>query len=131
LQVYGIIEQATRPFDPRKKRGYMQYDNDGAKETGGRKRPGARRENIMAKQVEHEVAYYYDFHPTEEDLMGETSVHAALIHYLVEVLTWLFHGQVYTVYENLNFYQTSNPKEYPLAPDIALIKGVAFQHVRS
>jgi hypothetical protein len=89
------------------------------------------KEHIMAKRIEDEGVYYYDFHPTEEDLMGEPSVHAALIHYLVEVLTWLFHGQVYTVYENLNFYQTSNPKEYPLAPDIALIKGVAFQHVRS
>jgi Uma2 family endonuclease len=85
----------------------------------------------MAKHIEHEVAYYYDFHPTEEDLMGETSVHATLVHYLIEVLTWLLHGQVCAVYENLNFYQTSNPKEYPLAPDIAIIKGIDFQHVRS
>ena len=85
----------------------------------------------MAKQVEHEVAYYYDFHPTEEDLMGETSVHANLVHYLIEVLKWLFRGQICAIYENLNFYQTSNPKEYPLAPDIAVIKGVAFQSVRS
>ncbi len=39
----------------------------------------------MAQQSQHfedEVAYYYDFHPTEEDLMGETSVHADLVHYL-------------------------------------------------
>ncbi len=85
----------------------------------------------MAKHVEHEVAYYYDFHPTEEDLMGETSVHATLVHYLIEVLKWLFRGQVCAVYENLNFYQTSNPREYPLAPDIVVIKGVEFQHVRS
>src|SRR6266568_1611680 len=85
----------------------------------------------MAKHIEHEVAYYYDFHPTEEDLMGETSVHATLVHYLIEVLTWLLEGQTCAVYENLNFYQTPNPKEYPLAPDIAVIKGVDFQHVRS
>src|SRR5258707_13745360 len=85
----------------------------------------------MAKHVEHEVAYYYDFHPTEEDLMGETSVHAALVHYLVEVLTWLFRGQACAVYKNLNFYQTPNPREYPLEPDIAVIKGVHFRHVRS
>jgi Uma2 family endonuclease len=85
----------------------------------------------MAKQVEHEVAYYYDFHPTEEDLMGETSVHANLVHYLIEVLKWLFRGQICAIYENLNFYQTSNPKEYPLAPDIAVIKGIEFKHVRS
>ncbi len=63
----------------------------------------------MAKHIEHEVAYYYDFHPTEEDLMGETSVHATLVHYLIEVLTWLLEGQTCAVYENLNFYQTPNP----------------------
>ena len=85
----------------------------------------------MAKQVEHEVAYYYDFHPTEEDLMGETSTHDNLVHYLVEILKWLFRGQVCAIYSNLNFYQTPNPKEYPLAPDIAVTKGLEFQRVRS
>ena len=35
----------------------------------------------MAQHFEDEVAYYYDFHPTEEDLMGETAVHADLVHY--------------------------------------------------
>ena len=85
----------------------------------------------MAKRFEDEVAYYYDFHPTEEDLMGETSVHADLVHYLREVLTWLFHGQACAIYDNLNFYQTANPKEYPLAPDIVVIKGVEHRPVRS
>ena len=85
----------------------------------------------MAKHIEDDAAYYYDFHPTEEDLMGETSVHAALVHYLMEVLTWLFRGQVCAIYENLNFYQTTNPAEYPLAPDIAVLKQVDFQHLRS
>jgi Uma2 family endonuclease len=85
----------------------------------------------MARQVEHEVAYYYDSHPTEKDLMGEASVHAALVHYLVKVLRWLLREQVCAVYNNLNFYQTPNPREYPLEPDIAVIKGVHFRHVRS
>ena len=85
----------------------------------------------MAKRFEDEVAYYYDFHPTEEDLMGETSVHADLVHYLREVLKWLFHGQACAIYGNLNFYQTANSKEYPLAPDIAVIKGVEHRPVRS
>src|SRR5437868_1203378 len=31
------------------------------------------RAHTMAKDIEDEVAYYYDFHPTEEDLMEETS----------------------------------------------------------
>ena len=88
----------------------------------------------MAQQSQHfedEVAYYYDFHPTEEDLMGETSVHSYLVRYLMEVLTWQFRGQPCAIYENLNFYQTDNAKEYPLAPDIAVIKGVDFRDVRS
>ena len=85
----------------------------------------------MAKSFEHEVAYYYDFHPTEEDLMGETSPHYDLIVYLGLVLKWLFHDQLCAVYSNLNFYQTANYKEYPLAPDIAVIKGVERPPVRS
>jgi len=85
----------------------------------------------MAQHFEDEVAYYYDFHPTEEDLMGETAVHADLVHYLRDVLRWQFRGQRCAIYENLNFYQTANPKEYPLAPDIAVIKGVDYRLVRS
>ena len=85
----------------------------------------------MAKELEHEVAYYYDLYPTEEDLMGETSDHSMLVRYLMEVLTWFFEDQTCAVYENLNFYQTDYYKEEPLAPDIAVIKGVAFRRVRS
>ncbi len=85
----------------------------------------------MAKHFEDEVAYYYDFHPTEEDLMEETSVHRDLVSYLALVLTWQFRGQRCAIYENLNFYQTANPKEYPLAPDIAVIKGAEHRPVRS
>src|SRR6266851_2900580 len=85
----------------------------------------------MARHIEDEVAYYYDSHSTEEDLMGETSFHADLVRYLMDVLTWLFHGQLCAVYDNLNFYQTANPLEYPLAPDIAIIKGVSHHPTRS
>jgi Uma2 family endonuclease len=98
------------------------------------KPPERTKESIMAQQSQHiedEVAYYYDFHPTEEDLMGETSVHADLVHYLREVLKWLFHRQACAIYDNLNFYQTANYKEYPLAPDIAVIKGVEHRSARS
>ena len=40
----------------------------------------------MARHIEDEVKYYYDSHSTEEDLMGETAFHAALVRYLVDVL---------------------------------------------
>lgn len=59
--------------------------------------------------------------------MGETAVHAALIRYLMSVLHQLFQGQRCAIYENLNFYQTSDSREYPLAPDIAIIKGVDYR----
>ena len=85
----------------------------------------------MARHIEDEVEYYYDSHSTQEDLMGETDFHHALIHYLIEVLTWMFHGRRCALYGNLNFYQTSDPHEYPLAPDIAVIPGIAHRSIRS
>ncbi len=85
----------------------------------------------MAQEMSKQVHYYYDSHPTEEDLMGETSLHVSLIDYLFAVLRWLFRGQACSIYNNLNFYQTLNPREYPLAPDLAVIKGVPFRHLRS
>src|ERR1700724_1804274 len=33
------------------------------------------RANKMGKDLQNEVEYYYDSHPTQEDLMGETSPH--------------------------------------------------------
>jgi Uma2 family endonuclease len=85
----------------------------------------------MARHIEDEVKYYYDSHSTQEDLMGETSFHADLVIYLMEVLRWLFRRQVCAIYDNLNFYQTANPNEYPVAPDIAVIKGVSHHPARS
>jgi Uma2 family endonuclease len=92
---------------------------------------GKDKERAMIEQPRDEIERYYDSHPTEEDLMGETSVHALLVHYLVEVLNWLFQKQVSAVHENLNFYQTAEEGEYPFAPDIAVIKGVRWQQVPS
>jgi Uma2 family endonuclease len=85
----------------------------------------------MIERTKNTIERYYDSHPTEEDLMGETSVHAMLIHYLVEVLNWLLQKQVCAVHENLNFYQTIEEDEYPFAPDIAIIKGIQWQQIPS
>jgi len=84
----------------------------------------------MAKEL-NKVQYYYDVHPTEEDLMGETAWHDSLIDYLKAVLRQLFHERVCAIYGNLNFYQTRNPMEYPVAPDIAVIKGITYRYTRS
>jgi Uma2 family endonuclease len=85
----------------------------------------------MIERTKNQIERYYDSHPTEEDLMGETSVHAMLIHYLVDVLNWLLQKQVCAVHENLNFYETTEEDEYPFAPDIAVIKGVQWQQIPS
>src|SRR5437588_1805087 len=37
------------------------------------------RRNKMGKHLKNEVEYYYDSHPTEEDLMGVSSIHAELV----------------------------------------------------
>jgi hypothetical protein len=81
--------------------------------------------------MEDGVVYYYDSHPTEKDLMGQSTMHSTLVHYLVEVLLWMFPRDVGTIYRNLNFYHTPDPYEYPQEPDIAVIKGVPFRHARS
>src|SRR5713226_4788277 len=85
----------------------------------------------MARHIEDEVVYYYDSHPTQEDLMGERSFHADLVTYLMDVLKWYYHGQLCALYENLNIYQTANPLEYPMAPDIAVFKGVSRRPIKS
>src|SRR5438105_2951710 len=63
------------------------------------------KEKTMAQRIErieeeeaHSHYYYYDFHPTEEDFMSETSVHDYLIRYLMEVLASLFEDQRTTLY---------------------------------
>jgi Uma2 family endonuclease len=83
---------------------------------------------MFERSSDKTISYYYDSHPTEEDLMGESSQHHAVISYLEEVLKWLFHHQACSVYANLNFYITDDENEYPIAPDLAVIKGVPFRH---
>lgn len=78
--------------------------------------------------MEEEIKYYYDSHATEKDRMGQPSAHSELLHDLWNVLKWLFHEQTCAIYGNLNFYQTSDPFEYPEEPDLAIIKGIAYQN---
>ena len=52
------------------------------------------KERAMIERTNNDVEvvhYYYDSHPTEEDLMGETSLHRSLIDSLALVLKWLLH----------------------------------------
>jgi Uma2 family endonuclease len=73
-----------------------------------------------------EIEYYYDSHPTEEDLMPESDPHATLVRYLMLILEWLYHEQGWYIAENLGIYQTRDSHEKPMAPDVAVFKGVAL-----
>jgi Uma2 family endonuclease len=85
----------------------------------------------MQEHVEEKVHFYDDFSPFEEESMPETIPHAELVEYLVAVLKWLFRGHVCAVCKNLAFFATPELHAPPVAPDIAVIKGVPLQPVNS
>ncbi|HET6386808.1 MAG TPA: Uma2 family endonuclease [Armatimonadota bacterium] len=80
----------------------------------------------MTVETVSAIRYYYDEHPTEEDLVGENSLQDCLNKYLVEVVEQLFHPSKRYVARNLNIYVTQHPREQPLAPDVALFKGISL-----
>jgi Uma2 family endonuclease len=84
----------------------------------------------MQKRVEDEV-HSDDFLPVEEEAVPETVLHAELIEYLVAVLKWLFRSHVCTVCRNLAFFPPPELHEPPVAPDIAVIKGIPRQPLSS
>ena len=72
------------------------------------------------------IRYYYDEHPTEEDLMGDSVPLTDLIKVIVALLEWLFRSPRWFVAQNLNIYTTRQHKEPPIVPDVALFKGVTL-----
>ena len=85
----------------------------------------------MSQHLEQEVEHYYDWHPLEEEEMAVTSFHARLVRYLMALLEWHFRGKICAIHENLNFYQSRDYMERPLAPDIAVINGEPDSDCRS
>src|SRR5438132_10614740 len=86
----------------------------------------------MQEPIDEKVQDYGDFFPFfEEEDMPETIPHAQLIRYLVDVLKWLFHGQVCSICENFAFFPPAEHPGPPVAPDIALIKGVPLEPLSS
>ena len=79
--------------------------------------------------AESEFFHYYDWHPTKEDLMGESAAQSHLIFYLLKVLEWLSRAEQWFVISNLNIYRERRRNEYPLAPDVAVFKGVVVPNV--
>jgi Uma2 family endonuclease len=72
------------------------------------------------KKNGRKLEYYYDSHPTKEDLMSHGPAHSDLIIYLENVLEWNFSREEWTVMHDVGIYQTPDFMEYPLAPDISV-----------
>ena len=73
-----------------------------------------------------EIDYYYDNHPTKEDLMAEIPLHSELTDYIKAVLKWLYYKESWYIVSNIGIYQTLDPSEYPIAPDIAVFIGTTI-----
>ncbi len=79
------------------------------------------------EEDDDELYYFYD---NEENYWrlreqrGDMPIikHSNLVDYLKQVLVWLYRLENYHVNREVNFYQTANPKEKPLYPDIFVIK---------
>jgi Uma2 family endonuclease len=86
----------------------------------------------MNERLEEQVGICDDFSPFfEEESMPESIVHAELIWYLVAVLRWLFRGELCAICENFAFFPPLEQLGQPVAPDLAVIKGVALRPLSS
>jgi len=63
--------------------------------------------------------------------MPESIVHAQLVRYLVAVLQWLFRDALCAICENFAFFPPPEQLGPSVAPDIAVIKGVASRPLTS
>ncbi len=63
--------------------------------------------------------------------MPESIVHAQLVRYLVAVFTQLFQDSICAICENFAFFPALEQPGPPVAPDIAVIKGVALRPLTS
>lgn len=74
-----------------------------------------------------EIYYFYDIEENYRKLRQERSdmpnaKHNDLVDYLKQVLLWLYRFEKYQVNREINFYETNNPNEEPLYPDIFVVK---------
>jgi Uma2 family endonuclease len=74
-----------------------------------------------------EVYYFYDIEENYRKLRQErgdmpNAKHNDLVDYLKQVLLWLYRFEKYQINREVNFYETNNPDEEPLYPDIFVVK---------
>lgn len=81
-------------------------------------------------ETEEKTDYYYDWHLTEEDLMGQSAPQSRVVFYVQAVLKWLYRTEGWFIPADLNIYRTRNKRAKPIVPDIAVFKGVVADQVK-
>ena len=82
--------------------------------------------SLSVEPTAHPGVHYYDEHPTEEDLMGESIAQRTVISYLEAVLTRYAPDAGWFITSNFNLYRDPDRMAYPVAPDLAIFKGVTL-----
>ncbi len=81
-------------------------------------------EELLQETALDQLDYYWDMHPTKEDLMAQSEAQLSLLLYLVHLLRWLYRRRDWFIGGDINIYKQADPsdKNYPIAPDVALFK---------
>jgi Uma2 family endonuclease len=79
---------------------------------------------ISPLEFNGELRYYFDLHPTREDLMGKTVEQSHCTSELMANIAGLDQAKNWFVVRNFSVYRTNNPREYPAEPDGAVYKNV-------
>ena len=78
----------------------------------------------LAPTAERTIQRYYDSHPTEKDLMGQSLSQSRAATYLNDVLNYQYRRENYLIAVDYNLYYTDTPREKPVIPDVMVFKSV-------
>ncbi len=81
----------------------------------------------MDEHLEEKIDVCDDLSLYFEEYSPESIVHSELVRYLVNVLRWLFRRELCMICKNFAFFPPPEQPDPPVAPDLAIIKGVPWR----
>jgi Uma2 family endonuclease len=81
----------------------------------------------MDEHLEEQIDVCDDLSLYFEEYSPESIVHSELVRYLVDVLRWLFRRELCMICGNFAFFPPLGQPDPPVAPDLAIIKGVPWR----
>ncbi len=90
-------------------------------------------EELLPETPLDQLDYYWDTHPTKEDLMAQSDRQISLLTYLLALLRWLYRERDWFIGGDLNIYLQVDPSEnnYPIAPDVAVFKQAVESEIQT